>query len=106
METTSRRLASISCFLAISASMLAALDDLQRAAQLGGAGAGFLFELLDALAVLAQFLAQRRRRAVRRRWGGLPACAECARSLFRCGRSSSTARRSRPASARRVVELK
>ena len=38
--------------------LFAAFDDLQRAAKLGGTCATFLLELLDALARLAQFLAQ------------------------------------------------
>ena len=55
-------MASISCFLADFGFLLAALDDLQRAAQFGGAGAAIFFNLLNALAALPQFLAQIARR--------------------------------------------
>jgi hypothetical protein len=43
---------------------LAALDDLQRAAQLGGTSTAFFLQLLDALAALPQLLAEIARRMV------------------------------------------
>ncbi len=95
MLTTRRRLASISSFLAVSASLMRLGDDFERAAQLGRRRAELLFELLQPLRMrlllLAEFLhaigAPRRTR--------IPACV-CTRAIsLSTGFSSSTAARKR-----------